>query len=73
VTEWEYIAISLGDLPFRTEPLDLLNNAGKDGWELVAITTNGIAYLKRQKGAANGAPARAPARRSAALLKTVKA
>jgi hypothetical protein len=27
---------------------------GEDGWELVAITANNIAYLKRQVGHANG-------------------
>jgi hypothetical protein len=38
----------LSDLPQRTEALDLLNGAGKKGWELVAVTDTGLAYLKRQ-------------------------
>ena len=48
MTEWEYISINLSDLPQRTEALHLLNDAGKKGWELVAVTANGLAYLKRQ-------------------------
>jgi len=27
--------------------LDLLDKAGKEGWELVVITSNNIAYFKR--------------------------
>jgi hypothetical protein len=44
--QWEYRRINLGELLLGTE--ELLNNAGKEGWELVAITNNGVAYLKRQ-------------------------
>jgi hypothetical protein len=47
MTEWEYMSIDLNNLPFRTQSLDLLNDAGQDGWELVGITSNGLAYLKR--------------------------
>jgi hypothetical protein len=28
--------------------VDLLSDAGEDGWELVHITANNVAYLKRQ-------------------------
>jgi hypothetical protein len=45
--EWQYITLNLSDLPRKTTELDLLNDAGKDGWELVMITSNNIAYLKR--------------------------
>jgi hypothetical protein len=45
---WEYCAIHLGELPQGTNEVGLLNTAGKDGWELVAITPKKIAYLKRQ-------------------------
>ena len=45
---WEYIAINLSDLPSSRRAIDVLNDAGKDGWELVAITRNNISYLKRQ-------------------------
>ena len=44
---WEYLIISLNDLPFKTRAIDLLNDAGKNRWELVAITGNNMAYLKR--------------------------
>lgn len=47
MTEWEYITINLSDLPFKTGPVDLLDDAGKNGWELVTITGNNVAYLKR--------------------------
>jgi hypothetical protein len=44
---WEYCAIHLCDLPRGSDELDLLNDAGAEGWELVTITTNNVAYLKR--------------------------
>jgi hypothetical protein len=47
MTEWEYLTINLGDLPFKTRPVDLLDNAGKGGWELITITSNNMAYMKR--------------------------
>jgi hypothetical protein len=59
--EWEYIKIDLNDLPRRTESIDLLNDAGKDGWELVALTSNNIAYLKRKIRRRSSAPAAATA------------
>ena len=46
--EWEYRKIDLGDLARNTSDLDLLDKAGEDGWELVVITSNNIAYFKRQ-------------------------
>ncbi len=44
---WEYIAIDLNDLPRNSDEIDILNEAGHEGWELVVITRNKIAYLKR--------------------------
>ena len=46
--EWEYTTINLSELPARILVVDVLNNAGEEGWELIAITTNHVAYLKRQ-------------------------
>ena len=46
--EWEYRKIDLGDLARNTSDLDLLDKAGEEGWELVVITSNNIAYFKRQ-------------------------
>jgi hypothetical protein len=46
--EWQYRALDLNDLPRKSEALDLLNDAGAGGWELVIIMPNHIAYLKRQ-------------------------
>jgi hypothetical protein len=60
---WEYMTINLCELPLAAQASDVLNDAGKEGWELVAITSNGMAYLKRPTGTAT--PAQAPARRSA--------
>jgi hypothetical protein len=36
------------DLPRGTDEIDVLNDAGEEGWELVAIAANNVAYLKRQ-------------------------
>jgi hypothetical protein len=44
---WEYLTIDLNDLPRNSDEIDILNDAGHEGWELVAITRNKIAYLKR--------------------------
>jgi hypothetical protein len=46
--EWEYRTLDLNDFPRQTEGLDVLNDAGEEGWELVIIMPNQIAYLKRQ-------------------------
>jgi hypothetical protein len=48
VLQWEYRMIDLNDLPRKVDELDLLNDAGDYGWELVAITVNRIAFLRRQ-------------------------
>jgi hypothetical protein len=44
--QWKYRRINFGELLLGTE--ELLNSAGEEGWELAAITNNGVAYLKRQ-------------------------
>jgi hypothetical protein len=60
--EWEYVTVSLNDLPVKTRPVDILNDAGAQGWELVTITPNDVAYLKRQlpKRRARPTPRTAP-------------
>ncbi len=47
MSDWEYLRIDLNDLPRRTEDIDLLNDAGKNGWELVGVTGYNVAFLKR--------------------------
>jgi hypothetical protein len=44
--QWEYRQVNLSEV--LGDWVDALNIAGDDGWELVAITANSIAYLKRQ-------------------------
>ena len=44
---WEYRIIRLNEAPPRRDSIDLLNAAGEEGWELVDITSNNLAYLKR--------------------------
>jgi hypothetical protein len=46
--EWEYRKLDLNDAPRRGDDIDLLNRAGSEGWELVAVSGNGVAYLKRE-------------------------
>ena len=44
---WEYRKILLNEHHREEDDVDLLLEAGEDGWELVAITPHNIAYLKR--------------------------
>jgi H-NS histone family protein len=48
--EWEYQKIVLGDHRRQGDDIDLLCELGENGWELVAITLNNVAYLKREIG-----------------------
>ena len=45
--EWEYRKIVLKEHHRRGDDIDLLSAAGQEGWELVAITSHNVAYLKR--------------------------
>jgi hypothetical protein len=60
--EWQYRKIDLSDLPPKTEAIDLLNDAGSEGWEVITITGNGVAYLKLQIERPAPAKARASSR-----------
>ena len=62
MTEWEYRKIDLNQLPRKTDEIDALCDAGEEGWELVAMLANNVAYLKRQVGG----PVSEPTARSAA-------
>jgi H-NS histone C-terminal domain len=44
---WEYHKIDLNQLPRKGDVLDLLDEAGEQGWELVVILPNNVAYFKR--------------------------
>jgi hypothetical protein len=60
---WEYITLDLNDLPCNGDEIDILNDIGHEGWELVVITCNKIAYLKRMmpgRAARPAASKRAP-------------
>ena len=48
--QWEYDKIDLSSAPLKVGDLGVLNEAGADGWELIGITANNTAYLKRQLG-----------------------
>lgn len=66
--QWEYDKIDLSNVSARSDDVDLLDAAGRDGWELVGITVNNVAYLKRLSGspAATAEPPAKPARRKTA-------
>ena len=49
-SEWEYRKIDLNQVPRKTDEIDVLCDAGEEGWELVTILQNNVAYLKRQVG-----------------------
>jgi hypothetical protein len=69
--QWEYSKIDLNNVPPRSTEIDLLDDAGKDGWELVRITANNFAYLKRPVDEISPAAPRAkqPARRKASTTR----
>jgi hypothetical protein len=46
--EWEYRKIALNEFPRGRDDVDLLCDAGLDGWELVVILPINVAYLKRE-------------------------
>jgi DNA-binding protein H-NS len=48
VIEWQYRKIDLNQLPRKTDEIDVLCDAGEEGWELVTILPNNVAYLKRE-------------------------
>ncbi len=56
MVQWEYTTLHLSEVPRRADDIDVLNDVGKEGWELVNITMNNIAYLKRQVAAPAGTP-----------------
>jgi hypothetical protein len=45
---WEYRKLALNEHAEKSDDLALLSDAGQDGWELVAILPNNVAYLKRR-------------------------
>jgi hypothetical protein len=50
MAEWQYSKIRSQRPPRTTTEIDILNRAGEEGWELVIMTGNNIAYLKRPVG-----------------------
>jgi hypothetical protein len=72
MAEWEYRRIDLNDVPLKVDVIDLLNDAGQNGWELVSVTPNNVAYLKRQietAAASQEAPPVRATRRKASATK----
>jgi len=45
--QWQYRTLDLAEFPHKMSNIDVLNAAGGEGWELVAIAVNGVAILKR--------------------------
>ncbi len=45
--QWAYPKIDLNGVSTKTDDVHFLNGVGNDGWELVGVTANKIAYLKR--------------------------
>ena len=46
--DWQYRKLHLNQHGPRGDELDMLNAAGAEGWELISITSNNVAYLKRE-------------------------
>ena len=47
MTRFEYLRIDLNNHHTKADEIDVLNQAGQAGWELVAVTANALAYLRR--------------------------
>jgi hypothetical protein len=60
MAEFEYEKIDLNNIARKGDDIDLLDDLGEQGWELVVITANNIAYLKREVGSAKKRRARSP-------------
>jgi hypothetical protein len=45
--KWDYLKVDINHPLHKATDVDLLGKAGGEGWELVVITANSIAYLKR--------------------------
>jgi H-NS histone family len=48
MSRWKYLKIRLNDYSRKNDDIELLCDAGKNGWELVVILPNNVAYLKRR-------------------------
>ena len=48
MSQWEYRKVALSELPRGRDDIDVLCAVGEEGWELVAILANHVAYLKRE-------------------------
>jgi len=46
--KFEYLRIALSTHHPRSNEVELLNAAGREGWRLVWITAHGLAYLTRE-------------------------
>jgi hypothetical protein len=66
--KWEYMKMDLNTLTAKSDDLDLLNDAGLYRWELVVLTPNNIAYMKRSldKATSTGEDTATPERRKSA-------
>lgn len=47
--QWDYSKVDLNQTLGRTDDIDLLEAAGAQGWELIAVMANNCAYLKRPR------------------------
>jgi hypothetical protein len=48
MSHWEYRKIALNELARPGDDMDVLSELGSDGWELVTVLPNNVAYLKRE-------------------------
>jgi phosphoglycolate phosphatase-like HAD superfamily hydrolase len=49
MTHWVYEKVDLASAPLKAKDSDiaLLNELGRNGWDLVVVTTNAQAYVKK--------------------------
>ena len=64
--QWEHLVVDLNTISAKSSDVALLDQLGQERWELVSITSNKMAYMKRKVDELPPAPKRAP-RRSIAM------
>ena len=48
MSQWEHLIVDLNTVSAKSSDVELLDALGQERWELITITPNKMAYLKRR-------------------------